>query len=234
MDNMIVTQEIIHTRSGKKGKMGFMAIKIDLEKAYDRLDWHFIRDMLKLLHFPQALIKLILSCISSSSISILFNGGKLEPFLPSRGIRQRDPLSPYLFILCMEMLGFLILGKCKEKLWDLMRASRNGPAFSHLFFADDLVLFAKVDRKNYCNIKETLDTFYELSGQKISLAKCKVYFSPNVSQESRAKMCEVLGFNSTLNLGKYLGFPLRHPGSSSQDYNFVIERVQNKLQGWKA
>ena len=234
VDNMIITQEIIHTMSLKRGKVGYMAIKIDLEKAYDRLEWHFIRDILHLYKIPYQLVKLIMSCVSSSSISVLFNGGKLDPFLPSRGIRQGDPMSPYLFILCMEMLGFLISGKCEAKLWDPVKASRNGLAFSHLFFADDLVLFAKADLKNCCHIREAFDSFYELSRQKVSFHKSKVYFSPNVSQDSRAEFCEVLGFSSTPNLGKYLGFPLKHPRSTSQDFNFIIERVQAKLQGWKA
>jgi len=91
-------------------------MKIYLEKTYDRLEWHFIRGILELYQFPPSMIKLIMSCISSSSVSILFKGGKLEPFRPLRGIRQGDPLSPYLFIMCMEMLGFLISRKCEEKL----------------------------------------------------------------------------------------------------------------------
>ena len=185
---MIVTQEIIHTRSRKKGKMGFMAIKIDLEKAYDRLEWHFIRDMLKLFHFPQALIKLILSCISSSSISILFNGGKLEPFLPSRGIRQRDPLSPYLFILCMEMLGFLILGKCKEKLWDLMRASRNGPAFSHLFFTAIQSCLPKLIKKTTAILKRLWIPFMSYLGRKLVWLNARS-ISPQMSARSLEQRC---------------------------------------------
>lgn len=116
LDNMIIAQEIIHTVIGNRGQMGYMAIKIDLEKAYDRLQWHFVRDMLHLYKFPKSLTKLILSCVSSSSISILLNGGKLESFLPSRGIKQGDPLSPYLFIICMEILGFLIDLKCEKNL----------------------------------------------------------------------------------------------------------------------
>jgi len=100
----------------KKGKMGFMAIKIDLEKAYDRLKWHFIKDVLELYRLPPSLIKLIMSYVSSSSISTLLNGSKIKPFHPSRGIRQGDPLSPYLFIMCMEVLGFLISRRCEENL----------------------------------------------------------------------------------------------------------------------
>lgn len=83
-------------------------------------------------------------------------------------------------------------------------------------------------------MKDTLDTFCELSGQKVSLAKSKVYFSPNIGHEQRDEMCEVLGMRSTPNLGNYLGFPLKLPGASSQDFDFVIDRVQAKLQGWKA
>ena len=179
VDNMIIAQELIHTISLKKGQAGFMAIKIDLEKTYDKLEWHFLHDMLKLYSFPSHLIKLIMSCVST----------------PSRGIRQEDPLSPYLFILCMEMLGFLISEKCSANLWDPMKASRNGPVFSHLFFTDDLLLFAKADLKNCCNIRETLDTFCELSGQKVSLAKSK-FISLLISTQNaevRCVRCLVLG-----------------------------------------
>ena len=174
-----------------------------------------------------------MSCVSSSLISILLNGGKIEPFHPSRGIRQGNPLSPYLFIMCMEVLGFLISRRCEENLWDPIQVSRGGQAFSHLFFADDLVLFAKADLWNCTSVLKTLDTFCELSGQKVNLNKSKVYFSLNISPESREEMCGVLGIHSTPNLGKYLGFPIKHSGSSSQDFNLVVERVQNKLQGWK-
>ena len=234
IDNMILVQELVHTMGTKKGKEGYMAIKIDLEKAYDRLEWHFIRDILLLFNFPASLIKLILSCVSSSSISVLFNGGKLEEFQPSRGIRQGDPLSPYLFILCMELLGFLIHEKCEANLWTPLKVARGGPAFSHLFFADDLVLFAKADRKNCCHIRDVLDTFCDLSGQKVNLMKSKVYFSPNVKVDARTDLCLVLGFNSTPNLGRYLGFPIHQPRSSSHEFDFLLDRVQGKLAGWKA
>ena len=109
LDNMIIVQELVHSFSLKRGNSSFMAIKIDLEKAYDRLEWQFIRDMLIFFKILEDLAKLIMSCITTSSISVLLNGGKLEHFLPSHGIRQGDPLSPYIFNMCMEFLSFLIL-----------------------------------------------------------------------------------------------------------------------------
>jgi len=117
IDNAIIVQEIIHSMSKARGRSGYMAIKIDLDKAYDRMEWSFIQDTLIFFKFPSQLIALIMSCVSSSSISILFNGGALELFHPSRGIRQGDPLSPYLFISCMEVLGAMIAKKCNSKLW---------------------------------------------------------------------------------------------------------------------
>ena len=120
-------------------------MKIDLEKAYDKLEWGFIRNMLARINLPSKLIDVIMSCVSMVSTSILFNGEALDPILLTRGIRQGDPLSPYLFIICMEFLGQLIEEKCNMKTWQPVKASQSGPEFSHLFFADDLILFAKAD-----------------------------------------------------------------------------------------
>ena len=80
-------QELIHSLSIKNGRKGGMIIKINLEKAFDQMEWSFIKVVLEHFHFPPPLIKIIMACISSSSISILLNGGMLDPFRPSRGLR---------------------------------------------------------------------------------------------------------------------------------------------------
>ena len=211
-----------------------MAIKIELEKAYDKLEWSFIREMLIRVNLPQNIIQLMMSCVSTVSTSIVVNGGALDQITPSRGLRQGDPLSPYIFILCMDFLSQLIEEKCSTKSWMPVKASKSGIAFSHLFFADDLVLFAKADQRNCAVIREVLDLFCSRSGHSVSGAKSRVYFSPNVDRDKREELCDILGFQSTPNLGKYLGIPIKHPGPSSQDFNFVLERVKQKLAGWKA
>ena len=115
-----------------------------------------------------------------------------------------------------------------------MKASCGGLAFSHLFFADDLVLFAKAIHINCSAVRDVIDVFCSVSGQSVSDAKSKVYFLLNVDRDSRESFCDILGFASTPSLGKYLGIPIKHPGSSSQDFNFILDRVKNKLAGWKA
>ena len=234
VDNTIIAQELIHTIGRTKGKRGYMAIKIDLEKAYDKIEWSFIREMLINFNFPNRLSDLILSCVTSMSTSLLFNGASLEPFKPSRGIRQGDPISPYLFILCMEYLGLLIEEKCQGKLWHPVKASRSGPSFSHLFFVDDLILFARADPVSCVAVKDALTKFYTKSGQTISEEKSQVFFSPNIDPNQRDMLSGLLGFQQTSNLGKYLGFPLKHPRTNNQEFGFVLDRVKKKLAGWKA
>ena len=77
--------------------------------------------------------------------------------------------------------------------------------------------------------KDVLDEFCEISGQSVSEAKSRVYFSPNADRDTKESLYDILGFASIPSLGKYLGFPLKHPGSSSQDYNFILDRVKQKL-----
>ncbi|KAK9983153.1 hypothetical protein SO802_032678 [Lithocarpus litseifolius] len=211
-----------------------MMIKIDLEKAFDRMEWSFVRSMLFSMGFHQDTIDLILSGISSTDVSLLFNGSQLEEFQPSRGLRQGDPISPYIFILCMEFLSTLIHRKCEKGDWTRVKASRSGPGFSHIFFADDLLLFASTSQKNTEAVSEVLEEFCQLTGQKINLAKSKIFFSANTSEEDKEKVVHHLGIAETSNLGKYLGFPILHNGRRRNDFQFVVERVQSKLAGWKS
>jgi len=108
--------------------------------------------MLTRASFPKALIEIVMSCVSTVTTSILFNRGSLDDFCPTKGIRQRDPLSLYLFILCMDYLGQLIKEKCEARCWTPVKASQGGLTFFHLFFADNLVLFAKLAHTNCSTI----------------------------------------------------------------------------------
>lgn len=103
-----------------------------------------------------------------------------------------------------------------------------------MLFADDLVFFAKANHINCSTIRDVLDEFCTRSGQSISDNKSRVFFSPNVDINTRELLCDILGFKLMPNLGKYLGFPIKHQGTGSQDFNFVLDRIKQKLVGWKA
>ena len=142
-DNIIIAQEAIYSMNRKKGKVGWMAIKVNLEKAYDRLNWGFIEDTLKDVGIPIKMLSVIMRCISSSSVRLLWNGQPTDEFLPSRGIRQGNPLSPYIFVLCMERLAHLISTEVQNEGWKPLKVAKKAPKLSHLFFVNDLVLFVR-------------------------------------------------------------------------------------------
>jgi hypothetical protein len=141
-NNILVAYETLHTMSKRmKGKKGYMAIKLDMSKAYDWVDWFFLEAMMRKLGFSDQWVQLVMRCVSSVSYAVLFNGSPLEVFSPTRGLRQGDPLSPYLFLLCAEGLSSLIQRACLDGKISGVPISARGVKLSHLLFADDSLLF---------------------------------------------------------------------------------------------
>lgn len=232
-DNIVIMQEVLHTMRRKKGAKGYMAIKIDFEKAYDRLRWSFIRDTLLQMNLPLLLINTIMECVTSASLQVLWNGEPTEKFQPTRGIRQGGPLSPYLFVMCMERLFQTIEEAIVEDRWRPIYASRNGPKLSNLFFVDDIVLFAEASNDQAQVIHDCLRRFCLASGHKISLPKSRVYFSRNVDRETQGVISRALDIEVTEDLGLYLGMPTLTSSVTKEKFQYICEQIDRKLMGWK-
>lgn len=233
-DNIIIAQEVIHSMKKKTGKKGWLAIKVDLEKAFDKLSWAFIQDTLEDVGFPPTIINLIMHCITTPTMQLLWNGQPSPTFKPSRGVRQGDPISPYIFVLCMERLSQAIAKAVSNDRWETIKLGRRGPPLSHLFFADDLVLFGSTTQRQLQLIEDILAEFCAASGQVVNLSKTRIYLSRNILREDASRICRQLRFQRTDCLGKYLGVPLLHSRVTADTYKYLVERTQSKLASWKA
>ncbi|XP_062021276.1 uncharacterized protein LOC133737799 [Rosa rugosa] len=233
-DNIMIAQELLFKFKKSSGYKGFFAWKVDLSKAYDRLSWSFIESVLHEACFPPSLVKLIMSCISSTSFQICFNGELTDSFQAHRGIRQGDPLSPYIFVLCMEKLAHLIQSAVDIGAWKAVRTSQSGPKVSHLFFGDDLMLFAEATHDQARILKQCLDIFCSLSGQAVNYEKSLIFCSPNTNGELAGDISNICGSPLTTDLGKYLGMPLIHSRVNKYTYISILDKVQSRLSGWKS
>ena len=138
LNNIIQAHEVVHSLTSKK-KFG-MIMQLDIAKAYDKLNWNYIRKVLIAFGFDHNWVRWVMALVTSSSFSILVNGSPSEIFIPSRGLRQGDPLSPFLFILMMEGLGKSIKQAKEEGKIKGLQLSENGQALTHQQFVDNTML----------------------------------------------------------------------------------------------
>lgn len=172
-ENQVLVQEMMHNFKTRKIKAGLMAIKQDLQKAYDKFNQEFLKTELARFDFSNVFMGWIMACISSMHFEVLVNGGKLEQFKPSRGLQQGDPLS-YQFILGQEVLSRMIEHDTTIK---GVKESISGRSITHVMYAEDTVLFSKATRRDAAKINECLDKYYSWSSQKLNRGKSRIFFS---------------------------------------------------------
>nr|KYP52498.1 hypothetical protein KK1_025618 [Cajanus cajan] len=147
---------------------------------------------------------------------------------------EGDPLSPYLFLLCMEKLALLIQQKVFDRVWQSVKVSKGGPEISHLLFANNCLLFIKATCGQVKLVKEVLDIFCEDSSLKVNIQKSRFFTSSNISRRQISKFTSIIHFHHTVDLDKYLGFPLHKGRVRNSDFSHIVDIINGKLTGWKS
>ena len=229
-DNYILAQELLHFIHHQRRKTNLIASKIDLEKAYDKFEWSFIQYTLMFYHFPTPIIELIMACILSSSISILWNGEVSAPFWSSHSIRQGDPLSPFLFLLCLNHLSLSLDQALHTKRLSPIRVGCRPIGFNHILFADDIFLFAKANIQECTTLFNLFSSFCEVSGQIYSATKSKLFFSRNTSSETQRDISSFTNMPIVQDLGKYLGMPLLTKRKSTPAFQPLLDKIHSHIR----
>jgi hypothetical protein len=194
LDNATVVIQVIHCKKTRKSRNdGCVELKLDISKAYDRMDWDYLKGVMVKMVFSEKWIQWMSLCIESVDYSILVNNEKTSPVIPDRGPCQGDPLSPYLFIIGAEGLSALIRDAEERQIITGTSICRGAPFVSHLLFADDCFLFFKAEESQAHAMKNILTVYEVVSGQAINLPKSEIYCSRNVSSELKGTIADTMG-----------------------------------------
>nr|XP_016512294.1 PREDICTED: uncharacterized protein LOC107829334 [Nicotiana tabacum] len=183
-DNIILAHELIKSYGRKHISLRCM-IKVDLQKAYDSLEWIYLEQVMEGLRFLEKFIKWVMNCIKTVNYSIILNGESVAPFNAAKGLIQGDPMSHFLFAIAIEYLSRLLKDLQHEKSYKFHpRCRRLG--ITHLSFVDDLLLFARGDSEYVERLHACFTTFSAASGLQANLTKSAVYCGGMAHREKEA------------------------------------------------
>ncbi|XP_012441961.1 uncharacterized protein LOC105766967 [Gossypium raimondii] len=203
-----------------------------MSKAYDRVEWVFLKEVKMRMGFAKEWVALVMRCISTVSYVVTTNGRSGRVFKPTRGLRQGDPLSPFIFLICSEGLSSLIRNATREGLIKGVRASRRGPMISHLLFADDCILFGEATERSVRNLKAILQEYEACSGQYVYFYKSMIFFSSNLVEGDKRSISAKMGIRCSTNMEKYLGLPNIVGRKKKESFQNLKDSIKNRIKNW--
>lgn len=230
-DNIIIGHELIKGYNRKQISPRCM-VKVDIQKAYDSVEWPFVHQMLVELGFPQRYIQWIMVCLTTVEYVVNVNGELTDSFPAKKGLRQGDPISPYLFVICMEYLHRSLLSLHQNRSFHFHpRCKRLN--LIEICFADDLLLFTRGDTTSVQQLLRILDMFALTSGLKANPMKSNIYFG-GVTGAVKEEILRMSGMSEGKLPFKYLGVPLSSQKLSAMQCQPLVNNILHRINGWAA
>ncbi|XP_024177965.2 uncharacterized protein LOC112183883 [Rosa chinensis] len=234
IDNTLVANEVSHfIHNCYSSTEGVFSLKLDMSKAYDRMEWNFLEAVLLRLGFAKSWVGVIMKCVTTVKYAFLINGQPRGHLTPTRGLRQGDPLSPYLFLLCTEVFSTLLERKVGYGELQGIKVCEGAPTIHHLLFADDSLLFGKATLHECLHIQNVLHDYELASGQQINFSKSSIVFSKRVPEVDKCAMAGFLGVSIDAKHETYLGLPTYLGRNRTEPFAYIKEKLSKKLAGWQ-
>jgi hypothetical protein len=230
-DNAVIAFECFH-KIQKSKKDTHCAYKLDLSKAYDRVDWNYLEKAMLKMGFCKTWTNWVMTCVRTVRYSVRLNGHNLEPFNPTRGLRQGDPISPYMFLFVGEALTSILKEKTNDGKLTPIKVARNAPGISNLMFADDSLLFFKATMEEAREVDSALKLFQRCTGQLVSPSKCSLLFSGECPSAVRDDIRNLLDISRSVFEEKYLGLPTPEGRMKGDQFQPVMCRFTKRLTSW--
>ena len=227
-ENVLLATEIIHGYNRNNVEKKAM-LKVDLKKAFDSVRWDFVISTLNAIGCPQNFVSWIKQCITTPSFSVALNGSSEGYFQSSKGLRQGDPLSPYLFVLAMEVLSKLLSSRFQAG-YITYHPKTEELGISHLMFADDIMIFFDGGESSLHGITEAVHDFASWSGLRMNQSKTQLFHAG--LNETEGTAIARYGFTPGSLPIRYLGLPLMSRRLRISEYADLIDKVVKRFKAW--
>jgi hypothetical protein len=232
-DNALISFECIHAiQQDNSDRSNFYAYKLNLAKAYDRVDWSYLESVLLKLGFHRRWIQRVMECITTVQYSVHFNGVLLDTIQPTQCLRQGDPLSPYLFLFVADGLSKILQHEASNGAIQGVKVCRRAPEITHLLFADDSLLFFRASEEQASAVKTALDRYFLGTRQLINFDKCSILFNAKQEQIIMEGVKEKLNVHQITFEEKYLGLPTHEGRMKARKFSNITDRVVKKCSAW--
>ncbi|XP_056688091.1 uncharacterized protein [Spinacia oleracea] len=229
--NIMVVQDLVK-HYGRKDVKPSCLMKIDLQKAYDTVDWNFLQEMLEQLGFPEHFVHLVMECVTTPMFSLMINGTMHGFFKSQRGLRQGDPMSPLLFVICMEYLSRVLHSMSLLPLFQYHPRCK-AVKLTHLCFADDLILCCKGDFASIYLLLQAFKLFSDTSGLQPNKQKSSIYcYGMSDSDINRVEL--VSGFTRSVLPFKYLGVPICSKKITTAQCDMLVDKMIARIKVWSS
>lgn len=206
-------------------------LKVDLQKAFDSINWDFVLNTLEALEFPSHFRKLVSQCITTTRFSVSVNGELCGYFKGTKGLRQGDPLSPYLFVIALEVFSQML--NVKFRAGDIgYHPNTADLEVTHLAFADDLMIFFDGEKNSLANIVDTMELFATWSGLRMNKEKTELFVG-GLNQAETTDLTS-LGFTLGSMPVRYLGLPLMHRKLRISEYRPLLVKISGHFTAWSS